>query len=195
MENKHIDLTKILKIGDKVYSPIFKEGIVVEIESSYEFPIVVKSISGLRTTFSKDGRYIYESEVLLFPSEDHRNWDGNYEMILHPPKKGDYVISERGNCFIYNGIIKEGCTSPKKYGAIVGVIDKTDISFNDGSDTEFTTNILRYATPEEIKEFDEFLKSKEYYFDKEELVLKKYTSIGTTLKWLSNVRSFNIEIK
>lgn len=75
-----MNIAEILKDapkGTKLYSPLFGE---VELQSVSDTRIEVEV--GIATfIFHKDGRY-YEgytnSECLLFPSEDKRNWDGVY---------------------------------------------------------------------------------------------------------------------
>ena len=168
-----LDLTKILKVGDKVWSPVVGEGIVKSLrENTNPYSILVEILDGAHdTTFNREGKYLdYSPECTLFPSKDHRVWDDEAIMIIRPPKKGDYLISENNNCFIYNGIHEFG-----KYGAIVGVIKGGYITFDlDDKSANFTSQVARYATPEEIEEFDKLLKSKGYYFDKEKLELQKY---------------------
>lgn len=167
-----LDLNKILKVGDKVWSPILGECIVRSLREDIDkYPILVSTPDGQHdTTFNEEGKYFsYSPECTLFPSKDHRVWDDEAIMIIRPPKKGDYLISRNNNCFIYNGIHEFG-----KYGAIVGAIRRGDIAFDlDDKGANLTGQVVRYATPEEIEEFDKLLKSKGYYFDKEKLELKK----------------------
>ena len=171
---KTLDLTKILKVGDKVWSPITGDCVVNSFEEQFacRFIRVVTLDGENNTTFYSDGKYFsYSPECTLFPSKDHRVWDDEAIMYIRLPKRGDYLVSQLGNPFIYSG--------NNKYGRIVARDCQGNllIDLNEGS-TQFTTKV-RYATPEEIKEFDEFLKSKGYYFDKEKLELKK-------LRWRAN---------
>lgn len=168
MEEKFVDLTKILKVGDRVYSPLCGYGTIKDIKINYTFPIIVCSTTGRsrELQFTKCGRYFEDSEVLLFPSDECRNWDGNYEILIHPPKKGDYLVSYSGNPFIYNG--------KGRYGRIVArVMYNETFLIDDCEESNNFTQDARYATTEEIESFDKFLKSKGYYFDKEKLELKK----------------------
>ena len=169
---KKLDLTKILKVGDKVWSPILGECIVrLSGEDTNGHTILVATPDGQHdTTFNEEGKYFsYSPECTLFPSREYRVWDEGAVVVIRPPKKGDYLISGNNNCFIYNGIHEFG-----KYGAIVGAIREGYITFDsDDKSANFTSRVVRYATPEEIKEFDKLLKSKGYYFDKEKLELKK----------------------
>ena len=170
---KELDLAKILKVGDKVYSLEIGECIVKAInETDNHLGILVETPDKIHDTwYFKDGKYFtYSPECTLFPSKDYRLWDEGAVVVIRPPKKGDYLISGNNNCFIYNGIHEFG-----KYGAIVGAIRGGYITFDlDDKSAKFTSQVARYATPEEIERFDELLKSKGYYFDKENFVLRKF---------------------
>lgn len=75
------DLTKILKIGDRVYSPIFGYGVVtslVPFNENDNHPICVK-VKSTDLYFTKYGKFFdnfEDGECLLFPSETERTWDG-----------------------------------------------------------------------------------------------------------------------
>lgn len=82
MEN--LDLTKILKDqkGITLYSPLFGECVFEGIYSD-ELPIVVKAIDGVHA-FSKYGKLSERNtEPLLFPSKDNRDWNAFKISILH----------------------------------------------------------------------------------------------------------------
>lgn len=70
-----MDLTKILKVGDKVYSPMGGYGIVTTVENKTSQPIRVEWVDGNWSTFTKEGKYYtFSPECLLFPSENNRDW-------------------------------------------------------------------------------------------------------------------------
>lgn len=78
---ENIDLTKILKDcpkGTKLYSTIHGEVQLLEIkESDKDYPIIV-GYNNIMQTFAKDGRFIIEhkdSECILFPSKEQRDWN------------------------------------------------------------------------------------------------------------------------
>lgn len=76
--NENIDLTKILKDcprGKKLYSLIHGEVQFGYIDHS-DYPITVELSDSLEAGFTKDGRlYIdYDSECVLLPSKDQRDW-------------------------------------------------------------------------------------------------------------------------
>ena len=75
-----MNIAEILKNapkGTKLYSPLFGE---VKLQSVSDAIIEVR-VGELTSTFYKDGRYYKghpNSECLLFPSRDKRNWDDIY---------------------------------------------------------------------------------------------------------------------
>ena len=71
-----MDLTKILKVNDMVYSPIGGYGTVIKVNLTVSHPILVKWENGDCSSFAKDGKYYsFSPECLLFPSKENRNWD------------------------------------------------------------------------------------------------------------------------
>ena len=71
-----MDLTKILKVGDKVYSPMGGYGTVIKVENNTSQPIRIEWTDGNWSTFTKEGKYYtFSPECLLFPSKDNRDWN------------------------------------------------------------------------------------------------------------------------
>lgn len=72
-----MDLTKILKVNDKVYSPIGGYGTVLSITHTVSLPIKVQWDNNRDwSSFTKDGKYYrWSPECLLFPSKENRDWD------------------------------------------------------------------------------------------------------------------------
>jgi hypothetical protein len=71
-----MDLTKILKVGDKVYSPMGGYGIVTTVENKTSQPIRIEWVDGNWSTFTKEGKYYtFSPECMLFPSEENRDWN------------------------------------------------------------------------------------------------------------------------
>lgn len=75
-----INLVKILAnypAGTKLYSPIFGEVTFIKINEIDQYPIIVLTSKGAMEDFTAEGQYSsqYEdSECLLFPSRDQRDW-------------------------------------------------------------------------------------------------------------------------
>ena len=80
--NENIDLTKILKDcpeGTKLYSPLFGYVELKEIDTSKVYSINVKLASGLIESFTREGKlydrdYYKDTECVLFPSKEQRDW-------------------------------------------------------------------------------------------------------------------------
>ena len=77
--NENLNLVEILKDcpkGTKLYSPVVGEVEFCEIDNSSRFfPIVVKSEDGI-FSFTQQGKHydIKQSECVLFPSREQRDW-------------------------------------------------------------------------------------------------------------------------
>lgn len=70
-----MDLTKILKVGNKIYSTLIGDCFVVAIDDTGPFKIRVRAVNGGEYIFDKEGRYYTKlSECLLFPSKENRDW-------------------------------------------------------------------------------------------------------------------------
>lgn len=89
-----MNIAEILKDapeGTKLYSPLFGE---VELKSVSDTMIEVR-VGESTSTFYKDGRYYKghpNSECLLFPSKDKRNWDDVYFLKDKTP----VMVSDNG---------------------------------------------------------------------------------------------------
>lgn len=70
-----MDLTKILKVGDKVYSPIGGYGSVLRLDHTVSIPIKIQWENGDWSSFTKEGKYyLFSPECIIFPSENNRDW-------------------------------------------------------------------------------------------------------------------------
>lgn len=115
-----MNIAEILKDapkGTKLYSPLFGE---VKLQSVSDAMIEVR-VGESTSTFYKDGRYYKchpNSECLLFPSKDKRNWDdvhflkdkalvmvsdGGYDWRLRNFRDNHaaYLLDESGNTVTY----------------------------------------------------------------------------------------------
>lgn len=89
--NNTINIAKILKDcpkGTKLYSPLFGDVTLKEVNPVLNFPIVVTSSKDNDAAFSKAGLYFdyKEAECLLFPSSEMRDWTKFF-------KKGDILVN------------------------------------------------------------------------------------------------------
>lgn len=75
-----INLVKILEnysTGTNLYSPLFGEVTFMKINGSNQYPITVLTSKGAVEDFTAEGQYssqYKDSECLLFPSKDQRDW-------------------------------------------------------------------------------------------------------------------------
>ena len=80
--NENIDLTKILKDCPnrfKLYTPLMGEVVFIKVSKcTLPLPVMTLHSSGIYLSFTKEGYYFnfnnIESECLLFPSKDQRDW-------------------------------------------------------------------------------------------------------------------------
>ena len=86
-----MDLTKILEVGDKIYSPMLGDVTVVGINS-----IITVERIGVQYTFHSNGKYLPSGEVMLKANKETNFIDYQF-------KRGDYVVSKRGDVFIASG--------------------------------------------------------------------------------------------
>lgn len=89
--NEHIDLTQILKDcpeGFQLYSPIFG---IVYVKRVTPYNVHVSTIREIEAIFRKNGKYFTEyedSECMLFPSNDQRDW-GKFTASWYKKEKFD----------------------------------------------------------------------------------------------------------
>ena len=81
--NENLNLVEILKDcpkGTKLYTPIWGEVVFIEVRKNKNcpYPICINTNAASSYTYlAKDGRYLInreESECILFPSKDQRDW-------------------------------------------------------------------------------------------------------------------------
>ena len=79
MENKELNLCKILKDcpkGTKLWSPVWGNVTLIQINDISLFPIVLSADGFNNVSLHSDGRMygVKESECILFPSKEQRDW-------------------------------------------------------------------------------------------------------------------------
>lgn len=146
MKNK-INIAEILKDcpkGTKLYSPLFGNVILEEIDSTDFFTIKIRYNLYNCTKFFKTGLYYnYESaECLLFPSSEMRDWSRFF-------KPGDVVIKNGGGmAAVFDGWANDTYT---EFNTTVNLYCDN----NTGEEEVCTTLLFRKATEEERKQFIE----------------------------------------
>lgn len=91
--------------GTKLYSTVFGEVTLDEVDIHAIYPIVVRRFNHLKTSFDKEGHYLEDypgAECVLFPSKEQRDW----EKFRIPFKVGDIVMTVGGETpFIFKEYI------------------------------------------------------------------------------------------
>ena len=144
MENK-INIAEILKDcpkGTKLYSPLFGEVTLEEVETECTALIKIKYNANICSKFFKTGLYYnYEgAECLLFPSLKMRDWTKFF-------KRGDVVIKKGGGmAAVFDGWANDTYT---EFNTTVNLYGDG----NTGEEKVCDTLLFRKATEEECKQF------------------------------------------
>jgi hypothetical protein len=98
MEHKDFDIYEILKgvpVGTKLYTPMCgKVGFAYLATNKEAGEAIWTTDKNGEYTYNKNGRWMEEGEVLLFPSDKMRDWS------KFAWKKGDVLVTEDGNAHI-----------------------------------------------------------------------------------------------
>ena len=99
MEQKDIDIYEILKgktEGTSLYTPMCGKVEFRYLQSDKEAAeaIITNTNNGAEYTFDKNGKYLEEGEVLLFPSDKMRDWS------KFAWKKGDVLVNKDVDVYI-----------------------------------------------------------------------------------------------
>lgn len=146
MENK-INIAEILKDcpkGTKLYSPLFGEVTLEEVETECTALIKIKYNANICSKFFKTGLYYnYEgAECLLFPSLKMRDWTKFF-------KRGDVVIKNGGGmAAVFDGWANDTYT---EFNTTINLYGDG----NTGEEKVCDTLLFRKATDEECKKFIE----------------------------------------
>lgn len=167
-----MNIAEILKYcpkGTKLYSTIFGEVTFDRIDIDEEYPIMIYKIDGMKTSFTEEGYYTKypNSECVLFPSKDQRDW----EKFKFPIKDGDIMMTIDKRAFITNGKINnDNC--PCAYCGI-----NTYHDFTIGTTTNGWTALFYIPASEEAKKelFDK-MKEAGYRWNADTLELEKIES-------------------
>lgn len=99
MEQKDFDIYEILKgktEGISLYTPMCGKVEFRYLQGNKEAAeaIITNTNNGAEYTFDKNGKYVEEGEVLLFPSDKMRDWS------KFSWKKGDVLVNEDGDAHV-----------------------------------------------------------------------------------------------
>ena len=158
--------------GTKLYSPLFGEVEFVRIEiGSPRFSILVKVLdNGIpysNVTFTAEGKLhnIEQSECLLFPSKDNRDWN----KFRIPVKKGDIMMIPNSNhAFITTGEFTDNASVM----FICGVDEDNELCINPGN-AGWTKDFYIPASEEAKKKLFDKMESAGYRWTADTLKLEK----------------------
>lgn len=86
-QTEELNLVEILKNapeGTPLYSPMYGDCTLIEVfEKNKDYPISIKTVDGLQTAFTKDGKFYKpaKAECMLFPSKEQRDWNKFYPFV------------------------------------------------------------------------------------------------------------------
>lgn len=164
------NLVSILKHcpeGTKLYSPIYGEVVLDSVQSKSIYTLA-KTNNGatLVVEFTRLGRLHYEfsnSECVLFPSKDQRDWD----KFRIPTKKGDVIM--------FNGQVPclvTGDYSRDKKAWVCGLLEDGDFCTNIIHPSEWCPCFYTFATKEVKDKLFEAMDKAGYTWDGETLKKK-----------------------
>lgn len=87
-----MDLTKILEVGDNIYSPMLGIVMVTDVTPN----AIIVDTNGVQYRFHSNGKYLPSGEVMLKANKETNFIDYQF-------KRGDYVVSKQGDVFIASG--------------------------------------------------------------------------------------------
>lgn len=193
MEKLNIaELLKDCPKGTKLYSPLVGECTLEHIHGELK-KILISASNGTTLTFNNNGTYfqIGNSECLLFPSKDQRDWS----KFQRPFKDGDILISGlEDNPFIFKRI--NGLGNAQCYCAISCF---GQLILN--NDNWTCIKGCRLATEEEKSKLFQAIKDNGYKWDAETKTLEKLIEpifkVGDRIKHKTHTRQVDVvtEIK
>ena len=146
--NNNINIAEILKDcpkGMELYSPLFGEVKLKQVDSNAIRPIRITTNIGEETSFNSEGRYSApypEAECMLFPSRKMRDWTKFF-------KQGDVVIKNGGGmAAIFDGWANDNYT---EFNTSINLY----CDGNTGEEEVCETLLFRKTTEEERKQFFE----------------------------------------
>ena len=163
-----ISILKHCPEGTKLYSPIYGEVVLDSVQSKSIY-ILAKTNNGATFVieFTRLGRLYSEfsnSECVLFPSKDQRDWD----KFRIPTKKGDVIM--------FNGQVPclvTGDYSQDKKNWVCGLLEDGDFCTNIIHPSEWSAHFYTFATKEVEDELFKAMDKAGYTWDGETLKKKE----------------------
>ena len=103
-----VEILKNVSKGTKLYSPAFGEVIFKKVIGNN---ILVNDICDIERVFSSDGKFYKDSECMLFPSRENRDWNTFKKFDINALKPFDRVLArdhdiDLWKCDFYSHYIK-----------------------------------------------------------------------------------------
>lgn len=163
-----VNILKHCPEGTKLYSPVYGEVVLDSVQSKSIYTLA-KTNNGatLVVEFTPLGRLHYEfsnSECILFPSKDQRDWD----KFRIPTKKGDVIM--------FNGQVPclvTGDYSRDKKKWVCGLLEDDDFCTNIIHPSEWNACFYTFATKEIKAKLFKAMDKAGYTWDGETLKKKK----------------------
>ncbi len=165
-----MNIAEILKYcpkGTELYSPIFGEVTFDKINIEEKYPIIVYKCDSMKTSFTEKGCYTEypNSECVLFPSKDQRNWS----MFRLPVKRGDIMMHPDGSF----AFIASGEVNPYSYPMCICGINSFNNTLVLNSKDVWTLEFYIPASEEAKKELFDKMAEAGYRWNADTLELEK----------------------
>ena len=171
-----MNIAKILKYcpkGTKLYSPVYGDVTLHSIDSvDKKFPFLINDIKGNEWLLTEEGHYTEypNSECVLFPSKDQRDWD---EFRL-PVKRGDIMMSDGRAFIISDEYANTTIGAYHKY--ICGIDVKGKFKVSQSNSRHWTNSFYIPASEKAKKELFDKMAKAGYRWNTDTLKLEKIES-------------------
>lgn len=160
--DKYIHLGTILRyapVGLKLYSPCYGWLKLVSVDDYglhlKRTPMIIcKSFSGNEKKFFMDGTLSTHGECMLFPSDAHRSWD-NWQNDLFQP--GNIIVKDSDDDY--------GAANTVVYSGVSDQLESIGFDVDGNKIYPLPVSCYRYATIEEINEFNRDLLGHGFIWD------------------------------
>ena len=170
------ELLKYCTKGTKLYSPLYGD-VTLECVKDNKFPITINDFTGCQHVLTEYGYFMYNipnSECILFPSKNQRNW----EKFRVPVKKGDIMMMpDTSYAFIATGEFTDNASVM----FVCGIDADNELCINPGN-AGWTKDFYIPASEEAKKKLFDKLKEHGYKWNSKTLKLEKMKPSKVTFK-------------
>ena len=161
------ELLKYCTKGTKLYSPLYGD-VTLECVKDSKFPITINDCAGCQHVLTEYGYFMYNipnSECILFPSKNQRNW----EKFRVPVKKGDIMMMpDTSYAFIATGEFTDNASVM----FVCGIDADNELCINPGN-AGWTKDFYIPASEEAKKKLFDKIEEAGYRWNDETLELEK----------------------